>query len=140
MDRQKQQGPQVERCLFPQQIVRVDGGGHDLFELLRLVREAAQDAPFQEVPERGNADDTAHVTSAKLAVEALTRDFGQISDLRATTERQKKARRELERVMERQNAQHAVFMREVVDREKLRDETREVPVREHHAFRIPGRA
>ena len=93
-----------------------------------------QDAPLEELPEGRHADHRRGPRRAQPLGDPVARALVQVDHARAAREREEQAARELEGVVERQDAQRRVAARQREDGRERGDERREVRVREHHAL------
>ena len=88
--------------------------GADLERLLgdRALRgDLREDAALEQLPHRGHADHRGDARLLEARGDAIAVELVEVHDARAARERQEHAARELERVVERQHAEHAVAAR-----------------------------
>ena len=135
--RQEDRGADVDSGVLPEEVRRVNQRGGEVLRPRRPIRERRQDAPPQEIPEGGHPHDAGGVSLLEFLVDGLGADLLQIGDLGTPGERQQEAGGELERMVERQDAERAVLLADVVDRRQFGDQRGEVAVRQHHPL---GRA
>ena len=102
--------------------------------------QAVMNPPVQQFPKRRNADHAGDVAVLDRFRQIFTRQFIEVSDLSAATQRRKKTGREFKSMMQRQNRQHSIAGIHVKDRRKHRDHAGEIAMRQHDAFWSAGSA
>ena len=130
----------VDSGVLAKEVRRVDQGGGEVLRPLRPLREGGQDAPPQEVPEGRHSHDAGGVPLLQFRVDGLGADLVQIGDLGAPGKRKQEAGRELERMVEREDAERTVLLVDVVDRQQFGHQRGEIPVRQHHSLGRAGRS
>jgi hypothetical protein len=140
VDGTKDELAEIERRMIAYPTVRFDQIIRRVAHPFAALVETALDATVQQFPQSGHAYHPCHIAVFDRARKFFARQFGQVGDLRAARERGQKAGGEFERVMQREDGEHAVLRRHVEDGGEHRDHAREILVREHDGFRLAGRA
>ena len=102
-----------------------------------MLGHARADAPLEHLPERGHADHGGDAPAREAHLEPLGRELVEVDDARSARQRQEHAAGELEGVMQRQHAEHAVALAEREERRERCDQRRQVRMGEHHALGMP---
>src|SRR6185369_8199485 len=102
VNRIEQDLAKVQRCLIAQPGVCIYQVVGSFADPVAAFVVTILDTAVQEFPKRGNADHAGDVTVLDCLRECVTRELGQVRNLRAATEWCQKACRELECVMKRQ--------------------------------------
>src|SRR5207248_9917178 len=115
---------EVEGRLVAQPTVEAHQGLRGIADPLATLAQSRHDAAVQKLPERGNADHARYVSVLDCAREFFAVEFGEVGYLRAAADGRQKSRRELERVVERENGEHAVARVHLEDGGEHRDHVR----------------